>query len=286
MKTNKSSEKNIYRSKENFRWTEVDVEKNGKTTRIVVPDGKIGYGDAESQALMTGDLADKHSDDTKAGEKAYEEAREQIDTSGATTQAELKLSYLQIASVSYSISVDSPVSESISFTGHNKEWSTARTFSSTGELGYTHSGNLARRQDYSTSSSVIPSEVQGTMQNITVSFDISRREILDLGKRQGVSTPSQVNQYKLLNVPVEVTTEINTVVAEKDFSSDIDAQSFSNAPANKEIKAVVSIGGTNTIFNMGTENYLADVNRSGGDSGGGNVEASYTYKNFNTFSIS
>ena len=215
-----------------------------------------------------------------------EEAREQIDTSGETTQAELKLSYLQIASVSYSISVDSPVSESISFTGHNKEWSTARTFSSTGELGYTHSGNLARRQDYSTSSSVIPSEVQGTMQNITVSFDFSRREILDLGKRQGVSTPSQVNQYKLLNVPVEVTTEINTVVAEKDFSSDIDAQSFSNAPANKEIKAVVSIGGTNTIFNMGTENYLADVNRSGGDSGGGNVEASYTYKNFNTFSIS
>ena len=215
-----------------------------------------------------------------------EEAREQIDTSGASTQAELKLSYLQVSSVSYNFEVNGPFTESISFVGHNKEWSTARTFSSTGELGYTHSGNLARRQDYSTSSSVIPSEVQGTMQNITVSFDFSRREILDLGKRQGVSTPSQVNQYKLLNVPVEVTTESNTVVAEKDFSSDIDAQSFSNAPANKEIKAVVSIGGTNTIFNMGTENYLADVNRSGGDSGGGNVEASYTYKNFNTFSIS
>ena len=95
MKTNKSSEKNIFRSKENFRWTEVDVEKNGKTTRIVVPDGKIGYGDAESQALMTGDLADKHSDDTKAGEKAYEEAREQIDQDWQAKKKALKLQELK-----------------------------------------------------------------------------------------------------------------------------------------------------------------------------------------------
>ena len=95
MKTNKSSEKNIFRSKENFRWTEVDVEKNGKTTRIVVPDGKIGYGDAESQALMTGDLADKHSDDTKAGEKSYEEAREQIDQDWQAKKKALKLQELK-----------------------------------------------------------------------------------------------------------------------------------------------------------------------------------------------
>ena len=78
-KYNKSSDKNIFKDKENFTWTETDVSKNDKVTRIVVPDGKVGYGDAESHALLTGDLANKHSDDTKAGEKAYEGAKEQID---------------------------------------------------------------------------------------------------------------------------------------------------------------------------------------------------------------
>ena len=69
-KYNKSSDKNIFRHKEDLTWSEIDVEKNGKTTRLVIPDGKIGYGDAESQAQMAGDLATKHSDDTKAGDKA------------------------------------------------------------------------------------------------------------------------------------------------------------------------------------------------------------------------
>ena len=78
-KYNKSSDKNIFKDKEDFTWTETDVLKNDKITRIVVPDGKIGYGDTESHAQLTGDLATKHSDDTKAGEKAYEQAREQID---------------------------------------------------------------------------------------------------------------------------------------------------------------------------------------------------------------
>ena len=73
----KSSEKNIFKHKEDFTWTETDVVKDGRKMRIVVPDGKVGYGDTESHAQLTGDLAAKHSDDTKAGEKAYESAREQ-----------------------------------------------------------------------------------------------------------------------------------------------------------------------------------------------------------------
>ena len=93
--SNKSSEKNIYKKKEDFTWTEVDVKKNGKTTRIVVPDGKLGYGDSESQALITGDLADKYSDDSKAGEKAYEQAREQLDQDWQAKQKAIKMQELK-----------------------------------------------------------------------------------------------------------------------------------------------------------------------------------------------
>jgi len=215
-----------------------------------------------------------------------EESRDQIDTLNASTQAELSLTYLQISSVSYEFNVSGPVSESITFTGHNKDWSTTRTFASTGELGYTHSANVSKREDYSIASSIIPSEVQGALQSISISFDLSRREILDLGKRQGVSSVAEVNQYKLLDLPVEITTTLDTVVAVKDFSSNINAQSFTNTPSSEQIKVVLNAAGSNITFDMGSENALEDISRSGGDAGGGNVEASYTYKNYNTFSIS
>jgi len=94
-KYNKSSEKNIFKHKEDFTWTETDVEKNGKVTRIVIPDGKIGYGDAESQAQMAGDLATKYSDDTKAGQKAYEQAREQSDQDWVKRKKQIKLQQIK-----------------------------------------------------------------------------------------------------------------------------------------------------------------------------------------------
>ena len=215
-----------------------------------------------------------------------EEAREQIATSGASTQAELKLSYLQVSSVSYNFEVNGPFTESISFVGHNKEWSTTRTFSSTGQLGFTHSGDVAKRIDYNTSSSIMPSEVQGTIQSIDLIVNLSRREVLDLGKRQGASSASETNKYKLLDVPVTVQTTISTIIKEKHFSSDLTAQSFSNAPASKQIKVVLTFGGSNLTFDLGSENYLTKVDRRGADTDGGNVEALYEFENYNIFSMS
>ena len=193
---------------------------------------------------------------------------------------------MQISSVTYSFNVDGPVMETISFEGHNKEWSTTRTFSSTGQLGFTHSGDVAKRIDYNTSSSIMPSEVQGTIQSIDLIVNLSRREVLDLGKRQGASSASETNKYKLLDVPVTVQTTISTIIKEKHFSSDLTAQSFSNAPASKQIKVVLTFGGSNLTFDLGSENYLTKVDRRGADTGGGNVEALYEFENYNIFSMS
>ena len=67
--------------------------------KIVIPEGKIGYGDVESHAQMAGDLATKHSDDNKAGEKAYEEVRRHRDTDSGSTieQNRLKMAYRKMA---------------------------------------------------------------------------------------------------------------------------------------------------------------------------------------------
>lgn len=78
-KTNKSSDKNIYKSKAKFSFTEYDIEnKDGSVKRVVVPDGEIGYGDKKSHVQMTEDIVGKHSDNETAV-KAGEAAREQLD---------------------------------------------------------------------------------------------------------------------------------------------------------------------------------------------------------------
>jgi hypothetical protein len=99
-KYNKSNKNNIFRDKPEITISEHNVVKNGKNMKIVVPEGKIGYGDVESHAQMAGDLATKHSDDNKAGEKAYEEVRRHRDTDSGSTIEEnkLKVAYGKMAS--------------------------------------------------------------------------------------------------------------------------------------------------------------------------------------------
>lgn len=58
------------------------VTKSGKriSGKVVVADTANGYGDRESLAVMAGDVVARVSTDSKAGDKAYEDAREQYDT--------------------------------------------------------------------------------------------------------------------------------------------------------------------------------------------------------------
>jgi|TARA_X000001382_G_C3151425_1_gene173130 hypothetical protein len=90
-KYNKSNKKNIFIDKPEITVSEHEVVKNGRKLKMVIPEGKIGYGDVESHAQMAGDLATKHSDDTKAGQKAYEEVREHRDTEKGSTVYENRL---------------------------------------------------------------------------------------------------------------------------------------------------------------------------------------------------
>ena len=74
-KYTKANVNNIFKEEPEISVSEHTVTKNGRRMKMVIPEGKIGYGDKESHAQIAGDLAAKHSDDNKAGEKAYEEAR-------------------------------------------------------------------------------------------------------------------------------------------------------------------------------------------------------------------
>ena len=68
-----------------LRFAEVDIPgghvlKDGRRigVRMLVPDNDYGYGDGESIAALAGDIAAYKSTDSKAGDRAYETAREQM----------------------------------------------------------------------------------------------------------------------------------------------------------------------------------------------------------------
>jgi len=85
-KYNKSSNNNIFRDKPEIAVSEHTVEKNGRKMKMVIPEGKIGYGDVESHAQIAGDLANKHSSDTKAGQRVYEEVRKQREQDNGSSE--------------------------------------------------------------------------------------------------------------------------------------------------------------------------------------------------------
>ena len=87
-KYNKSNVNNIFKEEPEISVSEHTVTKKGRKLKMVIPEGKIGYGDVESHAQIAGDLATKHSDDSKAGQKAYEQVREHRETHGGRTVEE------------------------------------------------------------------------------------------------------------------------------------------------------------------------------------------------------
>ena len=94
-KYNKSNANNIFKEEPEISVTEHTVTKKGRRLKMVIPEGKIGYGDKESHAQIAGELAAKHSDDTKAGDKAYEEVREYREEVGGSTIEQHKLQMAQ-----------------------------------------------------------------------------------------------------------------------------------------------------------------------------------------------
>ena len=93
----KANDKIINKPTPELSWAEVEapssiVTRDGRRIdgTVVVPDGMLGYGDQESLALMTADTVARVSTDTKAGDRAYETAREQADQDQGVRRAKVR----------------------------------------------------------------------------------------------------------------------------------------------------------------------------------------------------
>jgi len=107
---------------------------------------------------------------------------------------------------------------------------------------------------------------------------LAREDIFELGRRG--------RYHRFVPFPTEVTCEITAVSASGDLISateegTVDVANGANL-LNQTIRLQLREG---LIVDLGKKNKLSNVSVTGGDAGGGNEEITYSYTNFNDFTV-
>lgn len=119
--------------------------------------------------------------------------------------------------------------------------------------------------------------------SISVSTDLGRENINELGRKGPY--------HRTVTFPVEVTCEVGITSTEGDgvslmedgiYKTSTDQCATGGNLKDRTIRIATCEG---TRIYLGTKNRLSSVNYTGGDSGGGNVEVSYTFTTFNDFTV-
>jgi hypothetical protein len=217
------------------------------------------------------------------------------DTNTAATgvplaQVECEPAYL--SSVTYTFPTEGSATEEVTLVSNDKTWATTLA-SLSGAPEHTSPGGVGiiRRGLVNRAACLFPTGVSGsleslavsggmpagiTISNITVSMNLGREQIRELGRRTPV--------VRYVSFPVEVTCEIETVANTGDMVgvSGSASASCSNpkALANKAIRIALCDG---MVIDLGNKCKLTSVNYTGGDTGGGNAAITYSYQTYNAF---
>lgn len=222
---------------------------------------------------------------------------------------------MYLSSVSYTFPVDGNFTESITMVGNDKIWADFEgvtgasdgfpgNYASTAAVpvGFP-SGNqfttledalvigsgVQRRESFRLDLSRMPTQIPGVsssgtlegiierLQTITVSTDLGREDIFELGSKRPYT--------KFVTFPLEVTCAVEVITSQGDF---VDAVAFeetcdrSQNTVNEEIILELCEG---LRIDLGEKNRLQSVDMAGGEAGGGNMTVTYNYQNFNDLTI-
>jgi hypothetical protein len=221
---------------------------------------------------------------------------------------------MYVSSISYTFPVDGNFTEDVTLVGNDKIWGTntgAGAFAGNDDEPIAEQG-VGRRQYLNMQNSRFPIEIPGVsgdgtvyeqgnglglsthFQNITVSCDLGREAINELGRF--------APYHRYVTFPVEVTSEFEVLAIEGD---NINASEEGYYTTVNGVATPATTGNTNacsprynlrnqTIFletcegtriSLGRKNKLSSVNYTGGDTGGGNVTVTYSYTTFNDFTV-
>ena len=167
------------------------------------------------------------------------------------------------------------------------------------------SGGIQRREDVLLSGCILPRSIDGVVgsgyanavsgvtalgtatplihiQNISISTDFSREDVLELGRKSPY--------YRPAGFPIEVTCEIEAITISGDFvgayefgDPTFDATDDSGNNLRNENIFILTRAGY--AWDLGSKNKISSVSYGGGDAGGGNVSVTYSYSNFNDLDV-
>lgn len=232
-----------------------------------------------------------------------------FDSASGTPLAEVQLSGFYVSSLSYTFPVEGNCTESVTLVGNNKIIRTSANANMTGNVFDNNdqplalnavSGGVQRRENVIFSGqaqiTLLPTQIPGIsssgtnnrnaagdypchVRNITVSVDLGREQILELGRKGPY--------HRYMNIPVDVTTEIEIISLSGDIiaateNGVLSGANIGNNLTNETIKVVTQDG---LVLDLGSRNKLSNVNDTGGDTGGGNATVTYSYRNKNTLTV-
>ena len=223
------------------------------------------------------------------------------DAASGQPLANVIMSGMYVSQMNWTLPVEGNVTESITLVGNDKLWSTVPSGTTwTSETQFDNaeapvaggSGGVQRRENIDMDTSFWPLSIPGIsgiagsgvnqtlgngqfaahIQNVTISVNLGREELLELGRRGPY--------FRYAQFPTEVTCSID-VTANEDGDA-VDAREESENLINEKILINLDQG---VVIDLGTTNKLASVNTTGGDAAGGNVTTTYNYSNFNDLTV-
>ena len=245
------------------------------------------------------------------------------DTNDAVTgnaNQTVKCEGMYVSSVSYTFPVDGNFTEDVTLVGNSKVWTGAALTADANLTTNAHSPanniGVGRRQYLDMANCFFPRDIPGVnsatgkvadnsatgdgfsshFQNITVSCDLGRESINELGRF--------APYHRYATFPVEVTSEFEVLSTDGDGVNAAEEGYYTGSPAYNATPSVnTGVAQCEAAFNLlesriviatcegttidlGTKNKLTSINYSGGDTGGGNVTVTYSYSTYNAFTVS
>jgi len=227
--------------------------------------------------------------------------------------AVVSCSGMYVSSVSYTFPIDGNFTEDVTLVGNDKIWSTTAitgSFTNNNDSPAAIQG-VNRRQHLTMGNCRLPKQIPGIsssgtndlisntsgfavhFQSIKVSCNMGRESIYELGTRQPY--------YRYINFPVAVTCDFDVMSVSGEWVNATAKGYYTGTEASGTV-ANDSTGSCTNRFNLknetifletcegtriglGQKNKLTSVNYTGGDTGGGNVTMTYSYQNFNDFTV-
>lgn len=240
---------------------------------------------------------------------------DQESATGTSPVSVVTCSGMYVSSVSYTFPVDGNFTEDVTLVGNDKVWGSTASgaFTTNDDSPVAANESVGRRQYLNINNCRFPSQIPGVtdsgtladnsssgegwsthFQNITVSCDLGREAINELGRF--------APYHRYVTFPVEVTSEFEVLAIDGDSINATEDGYYTTVNGSG---VVATTGNTTdcsarynllnqTIFletcegtriSLGTKNKLSSVNYGGGDTGGGNVTVTYSYTTFNDFVV-